>query len=82
MGQLPARWQHLARSRAPTLDGLPGPTVAQMDRLHAIPANLKPLWDQKFLGLLYDVITDKKVRWVDRALPDLFGWSVWRSVCV
>ncbi|KAL6768445.1 hypothetical protein ACKKBF_B39155 [Auxenochlorella protothecoides x Auxenochlorella symbiontica] len=34
--------------------------LAQMDRLHAIPASLKSKWDKKFLDLLYTVITDKK----------------------
>jgi transformation/transcription domain-associated protein len=34
--------------------------VAQVDRLQAIPAALKPAWDAQFLDLLYTVITTKK----------------------
>jgi hypothetical protein len=35
--------------------------LAQVDRLHAIPAPLKASWDAQFLDLLYAVITTKKV---------------------
>ena len=31
----------------------------QLDRMHAIPAGLKPVWDRDFLALLYDTITQK-----------------------
>jgi len=36
--------------------------LAQIDRLHAVPLTLKPAWDEKFLDVLYAVITTKKVR--------------------
>lgn len=33
--------------------------LLQLDRMHAIPAGLKPVWDRDFLALLYDTITQK-----------------------
>lgn len=38
----------------------------QLDRMHAIPVGLKPVWDRDFLSLLYDTITQKTVRVWDR----------------
>ena len=34
--------------------------MLQLDRMHAIPVGLKPVWDKDFLELLYDTITQKK----------------------
>jgi transformation/transcription domain-associated protein len=33
--------------------------IAQLDRMHAIPLGLKPVWDKDFLELLYDTITQQ-----------------------
>ena len=33
--------------------------LLQLDRMHAIPFGLKPVWDKDFLALLYDTITQK-----------------------
>ena len=33
--------------------------LAQVDRLHAIPASLRQVWDREFLGFLYTLITTK-----------------------
>lgn len=33
--------------------------AVQLDRMHAIPVGLKPVWDKDFLELLYDTITQK-----------------------
>ena len=44
----------------------------QLDRMHAIPLGLKPLWDKDFLALLYDTITQKT--------EDEFGNEVFNRV--
>jgi hypothetical protein len=44
----------------------------QLDRMHAIPPGLKPLWDKEFLALLYDTITLKT--------EDEFGSEVFNRV--
>ncbi|KAL4854024.1 Transcription-associated protein 1 [Chlorella vulgaris] len=46
--------------------------IAQLDRMHAIPPGLKPLWDKDFLALLYDTITLKT--------EDEFGSEVFNRV--
>lgn len=44
----------------------------QLDRMHAIPVGLKPVWDRDFLALLYDTITLKT--------QDEFGNEVFNRV--
>lgn len=44
----------------------------QLDRMHAIPLGLKPVWDRDFLALLYDTITRKS--------DDDFGAEVFNRV--
>ena len=46
--------------------------VLQLDRMHAIPVALKPVWDRDFLALLYDTIT--------RKTQDEFGNEVFNRV--
>ncbi|KAL4439666.1 hypothetical protein ABPG75_002667 [Micractinium tetrahymenae] len=46
--------------------------IAQLDRMHAIPVGLKPVWDKDFLALLYDTITQKP--------EDEFGNEVFNRV--
>jgi transformation/transcription domain-associated protein len=46
--------------------------IAQLDRMHAIPIGLKPVWDRDFLALLYDTITRKS--------DDDFGTEVFNRV--
>lgn len=46
--------------------------LLQLDRMHAIPLGLKPVWDKDFLALLYDTIT--------RKAEDDFGNEVFNRV--
>ena len=50
----------------------PSTACLQLDRMHAIPFSLKPLWDKDFLALLYDTITQKT--------EDEFGGEVFNRV--
>ena len=60
--------KRVRRSRPPA----PANPVLQLDRMHAIPLGLKPVWDKDFLALLYDTIT--------RKTDDDFGSEVFNRV--